>query len=224
MTAIAFLVLVGLLALAFISESSGPQTSTGPWRATTSYPLVIDGTSGVAGQPCIQSNGTVYCIGGQDGSGDPSSQVYSAPLTDQGIGNWTQAPNSYPTTIMFQPCVGSGGYVYCVGGIYNGDADEVAFAYYAPLTSSGLGQWRPTASYPIPVDSQACVASSGYVYCVGGENETAGTNATAAATNSAWYAPISASGIGHWNHTTAYPSGNFFPSCTLQASATESIE
>ena len=86
-------------------------------------------------------------------------------------------------------------------------------AYFSQLTSTGPGSWSLTTAYPVAVDSQACVSCSGYIYCVGGENETNGLNATAISTNSAWYAPLSASGIGNWTQTTAYSQAVAFPSC-----------
>ena len=210
-TAVIFVVLLVLVGITLYQQYSNSQPA-GPWHETTPYPLQASGGAGVAGQPCLESNGSVFCIGGQDVDGSPNSGTYSASLSSSGIGNWTSA-SPYPTAVMFQPCVSYGGYVYCVGGSYDNTADDIAFAYFAPLSASGLGEWKQTTSYPIPADSQACVASSGYVYCLGGENETAGTNATASYSSSAWYAPISSSGIGDWNRTTAYPGQTFFPSC-----------
>jgi hypothetical protein len=210
-TAVIFVALLALVGVSLYQQYS-VSAPAGPWHATTSYPLANNGAVGVAGQPCLASNDTIYCIGGQDVDGDPNSQVYTSSLTSGGLGNWSAA-GSYPTDVMFQPCVSYGGYAYCVGGSYDDSADDVAFAYYAPISTTGLGQWSATTSYPIPADSQACVASSGYIYCLGGENETAGTNATSAYSSSAWYAPLSSSGIGAWNRTTAYPSPVYFPSC-----------
>jgi hypothetical protein len=203
-----------LLLLVGVSLYQQYSTSSpaGPWHATTPYPLQANGASGVAGQPCFTSNSTLYCVGGQDVGGGPSSQVYSSILSSTGIGDWKSA-NPYPTEVMFQPCVAYGGYAYCLGGSYDRSADDIAFAYYAPLSAAGLGAWSPTTSYPIPADSMACVASSGYIYCLGGENETAGTNATSAYSSSAWYAPLSSAGIGGWNRTTSYPDQIYFPSC-----------
>lgn len=211
-TAVIFVVLVLLLGVTLYEQYTA-TTTAGPWQQTTSYPLQTGGGPGVAGQPCVAANSTVYCIGGQNIEGDPSSQIYSAPLSSSGVGNWTSA-GSYPSDVMFQSCLGYGGYVYCLGGIYDDSADDIAMAYYTSLSQSALGTWQETTSYPVPADSQACVASSGYIYCLGGENETAGTNASAIFASSSWYAPISSKGIGTWVHTTPYPDGIFLPACT----------
>lgn len=76
-----------------------------------------------------------------------------------------------------------------------------------------MGNWSSTTPYPIPADTMSCVSSSSYIYCVGGVNETDGSNADAAATNSVWFAPLSSSGIGAWEHTAAYPASVQYPTC-----------
>ncbi len=114
--------------------------------------------------------------------------------------------------------VSSDGFAYCVGGSYDDAGDDLASSYYAPLTSSGIGSWNSTTAYPAAIDSQACVTSSGYIYCLGGENETSGTNSTVTPTNSAWFASISSGGIGVWKHTTAYPSTVSFEACAASKS------
>ena len=66
------------------------------------------------------------------------------------------------------------------------------------------------------MDSQSCVASSSFIYCVGGNNETDGTNGTVAPSSSVWYAHLSASGIDKWSKTTPYPPNSFLPSCFVE--------
>jgi hypothetical protein len=206
-------VLLLLVALTFYLQYSAPQ-SNGPWVATTPYPLQVNGTPGVLGQSCVSSSSSLYCIGGEDASSEPHSTVYSAPITSSGLGNWTADPTSYPETIMFASCVTYSGYVYCVGGTHDGTGDDTTSSYFAPVEANSLGNWLATSPYPIATDSQSCTPSSGYIFCVGGENETSGTNATATNSNSAWYASLSPSGIGTWTRTTAYPGGVFFPGCS----------
>jgi len=213
-TAVALIGLLALVGLEFYLQSTASTRSVSAWSNMTPYPLETSGTAGVAGQSCVASNGTVYCIGGQDFTGGPHSTVYSAPLTSTGVGRWTNDTNAYPQEVMFQSCVADSSYVYCVGGVYDSTADDVPYAYYAPLTPSGVGAWKQTTSYPVPVDTESCVASSGYIYCIGGENQTSGTNSTSVPSNSDWFAKISPSGIGNWITATAYPQGIYFPVCT----------
>jgi hypothetical protein len=130
------------------------------------------------------------------------------------ITSWASDSNHYPQSIHGQACVAYSGYLYCVGGTYDDNGDDVASSYYAPLSSgSGVGKWNTTTAYPIPIDTQSCVGSSGYIYCIGGSNETDGTNADSTSSNSVWYAPLSSSGIGSWSHSTAYPGNLYFQSC-----------
>jgi hypothetical protein len=90
----------------------------------------------------------------------------------------------------------------------------VASSYYATLTNSGaIGEWMSTTPFPIPIDTESCVASSSHIYCIGGNNETDGEAEDAAPSNSVWFAPISSSGIGNWSQTTPYPSNDYFPDC-----------
>jgi hypothetical protein len=231
---IAVVIVVGLLAVFLYTDiatsassttSSGEQssntTSSGSsvassWVGGSAYPLEVSGTSGIVGQSCINSTSTVYCIGGIDYDGSPRNNVYSAEVSSTGMSGWT-SDTAYPQLIGLQSCVTSNGYAYCIGGSYDDAGDDIATSYFAPLTSSGIGSWTQTTPYPVAVDSQSCVSSSGYVYCVGGENETDGTNSTAIPSNSAWYAPISSSGIGTWSHTTAYPNTISFEDCAASS-------
>ena len=80
--------------------------------------------------------------------------------------------------------------IYCVGGAPSPYTD----AYYAAVSSGGVGAWTATTSYPVAFYGNDCLASNGYIYCVGG-----------GAANYVYYAPISSSGIGAWAGTSNYP-------------------
>jgi hypothetical protein len=211
---LAFAIILLLLVAVTIYLQYTASQSSGPWVPTSSYPLQVDGTAGVLGQSCVTSSSSVYCIGGENAAGDPNSTVYSAPISPSGIGNWTAAQHPYPQTIMFESCVTYSSYVYCVGGTHNSAGNDTTASYFAPVTTDGLGDWTVTSPYPVATDSQSCVPSSGYVFCIAGENETSGTNATATSSDSVWYANLSSSGIGTWARTAAYPGGTSFPGCS----------
>jgi hypothetical protein len=211
-------VLVGIVALFAYETLSSPKISnSSSWGAAAAYPLQLSGTFGVAGQQCVNDTNYIICVGGQDYNGGPRNEVYTSSYisaTTTNITSWTADSDVYPQSINGQACVTYSGYVYCVGGTYNDAGDDTASSYYAPVGSNGnVGPWNSTTPYPIAVDSQYCVSSSGYIYCVGGNNETDGTNADAASSNSVWYAALSSSGIGAWSHSNAYPSNLYFPSC-----------
>src|SRR6266550_4500299 len=91
----------------------------------------------------------------------------SVPTTGQ-VGSWNRT-TSYPLPLAAMSCVSSDGFAYCVGG-----GDEAAprgsgglnVTYYAPLSTSGVGQWIKTTDYPLAVQNPSCVTNSGYIYCV----------------------------------------------------------
>jgi hypothetical protein len=207
------IILAALVAVTLYTQLAAP-TNTGPWTKTYTYPLQVGGTSAVVGQSCVDSAGYVYCIGGDDANSNPSSAVYYAQASTVGVGNWTLSANPYPQSIEFESCVTASGYVYCVGGTHDADGDDTNASYYATLSPSGVGTWTETTPFPIATDALSCAATVGDLYCVGGENETTGTNATTVMSRSVWYASVSSTGIGTWNPSADYPAGLYFPGCS----------
>jgi len=59
------------------------------------------------------------------------------------------------------------------------------------------------------IQIESCALSSGYIYCVGG------ADSGGSPVSNVYYAPVSASGVGAWTATTAYPSGVFGQSCQI---------
>jgi len=210
---VAAVVLAILVGVTFYLQYTGTQ-NTGPWVATSAYPLQAGGNAGVLGQSCVTVSSSIYCVGGEDVNGAPHNSTYGATISSSGIGNWTLEQYAYPQSVMFESCVSGSIYVYCVGGTHDSKGDDVPNSYFAEVGANGLGNWTITSPYPVATDSLSCVPSSGYVFCMGGENETSGTNATATESNSVWYASMSPSGLGTWSRTTAYPAGMFFPGCS----------
>jgi len=139
----------------------------------------------------------------------------------------------------YNSCVQSGGYVYCIGGLTETTVISGYGDYTVPIpipTSSEVdgvdigtnvfaAQLSPTggiqgswgygpgygggAAYDL-----ACVASGGYIYCVGGDldsNPTTGLDGglsagSTSATNQVWSAQVlSGGGLGSWQQTTSYP-------------------
>jgi hypothetical protein len=204
---------VGFIAYAALTGPGPACTST--WNCGAGYPIEVGGTYGIAGQQCVGNATYIDCIGGQDVNTGPRNEVYSATFSASGnVTDWTASPNAYPQYINGESCVTYSGYLYCVGGSYNDALDDVASSYYASLSSSGaIGTWKSTTKFPIYIDTESCVASSSTIYCIGGNNETDGTNADSAPSNSVWFAPLSPSGIGNWTLTTPYPANDYFPDC-----------
>ena len=145
----------------------------------------------------------MYCVGGNnetDGSNadsTPSSSVWYAQLSSSGIGSWNHT-TAYPGGIYFPTCYSAGGFIYCLGGADSSD-NPVNTDFFAPLSSAGVGAWTQTTAYRVQASGQACAVSSGYIYCVGGE-EADGTY-----TSAAYYAQVSSGGIGAWQAAAGYP-------------------
>lgn len=211
------IVLLMVVIVALAAYSALAPKSSSPWKSAAEYPLQVSGAFGVSGQQCVSPTAYVYCIGGVDANAGPRNAVYTSSAISSSSGNitgWTPDSNLYPRSMHAQACVATSGFVYCVGGTYDDAGDDVNSSYYAPLGSDGVvGTWTSTTAYPAPVDSQYCVASSGYVYCVGGWNEADGTNGTGVKSGAVYYAPLSSLGIGSWSQSTPYPANAYFPSC-----------
>jgi len=206
-------VLIIAVAGTFAFELLGSKApSSSVWSPAADYPIAVDGTIAIAGQQCVNSTAYIYCVGGQDANVGPRDEVFSARASGN-ISGWTEQ-TPYPKTINGQSCVAYTSYLYCVGGTNDVGGDDIAASYFAAIGSQGtLGTWEATTAFPIPIDSQSCTAYGGYIFCVGGNNETDGTDADSTSSNSAWYAQLSSDGLGTWMRTTAYPQNVFFPSC-----------
>ena len=216
MIALAVIAVVAVAGIVAYSMLSTPQPScTSIWRCAAPYPLQGGGTVGVAGQQCGGNSTEIYCVGGVDASGGPRNQVYSANISASGnITGWRQEPGTYPQNVSGQGCAAISGYLYCVGGIRDNTGDDLSASFYTKiLANGGLGSWQPTTPYPVPIDSESCVGWSSHIYCIGGNNETGGTESNVAPSGTVWFAPVNSSGIGEWVRTTPYPPGIFVPSC-----------
>ena len=176
------------------------SSGVGTWTATTPYPATI------YLQSCVSGENYIYCVGGFL-AGNNSNAVYFASLSSSGVGAW-KATSSYPTTIDGQSCRASGGYIYCVGGsTLSGPIGNAV--YFAKQTSSGVGTWKSTTSYPTNIEGQSCSVSGptlpSYIYCVGGS--------TPSITNAVYLATLTSSGVGTWKSSTSYPTNIEGQSC-----------
>ncbi len=167
------------------------SSGVGSWTSTASYP------ADVFGQSCATYSGYIYCVGGEFSNGDVTYGVAYASVSSSGVGTWSYSSN-YPKDIAYESCVTGSGYIYCIAG--EGDSHVlIDNVYYAAISSSGVGAWSSTTSYPTDIYDQSCTAYAGYIYCVGGYNTSSSF------TNAVYYTPISSSGVGNWGSTTSYP-------------------
>ena len=183
----------GTLADAGVTDTGDSGSGLlGPWNSTADYPLAAKACAGsapdlyCAEQTCVASSSHVYCVGGGTDS------TYFSAVSSAGLGPWTSTTN-YPIAARGQSCVIDANVIYCVGGALGGGdggaLTSTASAYFAPLSSMGVGDWAATTAFPT-ADLAGCVASGGYIYCLSG---------------TPYYAPLTASGIGAWAPTQGPP-------------------
>ena len=98
----------------------------------------------------------------------PYNYVYYAPISSTGIGTW-QATTRYPVRMVGAGCSIYNGYIYCVGTGANPVKNPFNYVYYAPVSSTGIGTWTSTTSYPVSMDYAYCeIPGSGGGYFGGG--------------------------------------------------------
>jgi hypothetical protein len=140
------------------------------------------------------------------------SLSYLPVASGETLGAWnstTDWKNSDLTGITAQSCVTYSGYIYCVGGFLGGGAGPQDEVEYASLSSSGVGTWYSSTTYPTGFDDGSCAAFNGYIYCVGGDIDTNGDFTT-----NVYYATVSSSGVGTWTlATNPYPLAIAAESC-----------
>ena len=190
----------------FPSAPGSASASTGSWVETTCYPTAPEGLS------CVTSSQYMYCVGGRDWVWpnydhiDVVNNTYYAQLSPSGIGQWIPS-TPYPMATMDESCVTKASFIYCVGG-NSGNADNgTANAYFAPLSSSGIGNWTSTTSYPDVGDPQ-CALDLSYIFCVGSSGQFEGET---------YFAPLTDHGIGSWGESVPLPP--VYTGCALSNTA-----
>ena len=190
-------------------NSIGYKLSTS--TVTSSTTTISQSNSTIPAQSYANSTTTTvdytYCVG--SGTYPYNQSYYTAfePLIDYygpTSGRWTST-QPYPVGVAGPSCTISNGYIYCVGGSYNGTPTRSAF--YANVTVNGIGQWINTTGYPVPFSMAGCSSYNGFIYCV--------SDSGLAYENRTYYAKLSPGGIGAWAESSLYPKNISGPSCTI---------
>lgn len=109
------------------------STGIGTWSTGTVYPQATNRLG------CVAYSGYIYCVG-------PSTNVYYAPISSTGVGTWTST-TSYPTSQSANSCVlASNNYLVCNSAYQGGSTTGTVYA--APVSSTGVGTWTASSSYP----------------------------------------------------------------------------
>src|SRR6267143_3032197 len=138
------------------------------------------------------------------------SAIWIQPVSASVI-SWSATTN-YPSGIVSQSCVVSSGFGYCIGGATTpgGIFTPTNAVYFASISSSGVGSWSASTSYPATIFRHSCLVNSGIVYCIAGQSPTGATNAT-------YYAALTSSGVGSWSASTAFPRAIYGQSCVADS-------
>jgi hypothetical protein len=198
------------------------SSGIGAWASTTSFPG--EGVSPV----CTISSEYVYCFNTQS----HLNQLYYAPLSSSGVGAWTGTTSlpsynitasgmNFPAAVLPHSCVASQIYIYCIANIMPGGGPPFPpndAVYFAPISSSGVGAWTSTTTYPNLAQGLSCAFSGDYIYCVGGTTNYSfdGHTTVDGDTNAVYYAQVQSSGgLGPWTSTASYPVPIDDQSCSI---------
>ncbi len=173
----------------------------GAWSSTASLPAVRTwGKLQAAG-------GSLYYIGGQDGSGAAQSTVYYATPSSGSISAWGTTTNSLPAARTKFGAAVWNNRLYVVGGLDN-TASATSTVYVSPQLNSGgniTSAWITTSTpFNIARSGLTAIAYANNLYVIGGYN---GTNYL----SDGQYAQIITSGTnagnitGSWSYTTSLP-------------------
>ncbi len=124
----------------------------------------------------ISGQGTIYVIGGLDGSGTATATVYYASLNADGTipdvssaSTWTTT-TSLPKELFAEGAAIYHGYIYIAGGNDSG-GNPVANVYYAKINKDGsLGSWATLSSLPAVRAYHQLLAVAGTLYVIGGDS------------------------------------------------------
>ncbi|MEI9914395.1 MAG: hypothetical protein WDN66_05495 [Candidatus Saccharibacteria bacterium] len=161
------------------------------WSTTTVLPAARSLMSTVV------NNGYIYLIGGSTTS-ITATVIYSQINSNGTIGSWNTT-TSLPSATVYSSAVAYNGYVYEIGGSVGGS--PVTTVDYAKFNSNGtIGSWTATSTLPLIRADASAAAYNGYIYEIGGFNNSGSVNTV-------YYAPVNADGtLGSWNTTTVLPS------------------
>jgi hypothetical protein len=143
-------------------------------------------------------NNTIYVAGGYNGGETESSNIYSAQIQSNGsLSSWT-TQTSLP--IVTDAQAGAiNGYLYEIGGFDN-LGNVLTNTYYTKINADGtLAGWSQTSPLPQPESNFGAIAANGFVFSIGGQNQSA-------ATSSFYITAVNGNGsLGSWSSGTSLP-------------------
>lgn len=166
--------------------------SVGAWTETRPLPI------GLAQHGAIIYGDYLYVLAGDRVTPD----VRFSKIDSSGnLGQWMIMDTDFDLGAQRDnfPTVAYNGYLYAIGGNVAGrDATSVLHSPVNTIDGS-TGFWTPTLAMPGPLSFHAAVINNGYIYVLGGTNDSTDTSAVL-------YARINSNGeIDSWNQTTPLP-------------------
>jgi len=154
------------------------SSGIGPWTETTDYGAA-SGSAGTGGIPvdsnaCVDNAGYIYCVGGTGANYTVISDVFSAPVSSNGVGAWTENTDYGAASgsdgkggepVYGTSCVVYFSYIICIGGDTTGSVGTSNVFY--GQDGNILGWKESEEGYVVVTYWDDCVESYGYVYCWG---------------------------------------------------------
>jgi hypothetical protein len=189
-----------------ITLNGGNNGDLTPWKATTSLSTANADHAGVI------HNGFLYIVGGGNSGTAVNTVMYAKINADGTLGSWTTSGSTLPATRQSLSSVVVNGYLYALGGETGGTA--VNTVYFAKLNQDGtVGAWQ-TNPYNLPVitSRNAAVTANGYIYEMGGGQNSTGGSATA----NVYSAKVNADGsTSSWSTPNAMPAARYEHAATV---------
>lgn len=177
-------------------NSDGSLASS--WQTGPSTPNPYNSLSGAV------YNGYLYILGGAYGG--QNSTVYYVKINSDGslASSWTQTASMNTARSNFQT-IAYGGYLFAIGGQGTSSSNNLNTVESAAIKSDGtLGSWNFTTSFATPRQLEMAVASNGYLYVIGGQDNSSNP------LGDTQYASINGGGtLGTWQTTTSLSAARY---------------
>jgi hypothetical protein len=202
----------------------------GSWAATTTFPSSSPNMPNRYDLGAVAYNGYLYVMGGvaNVSTGDCTNYcngVFYAPINSNGtIGSWAQTGTFTATSMPARANFGAvayNGYLYVLGGHGTSSSGDCTATgnlcngtFYAPINANGtIGSWTSTTAFTstaMPARTNfGAVAYNGYLYVLGGSDNTASGDCTSSYCNGVFYAPLDPAGVtSTYTTTTTFPSSS----------------
>lgn len=123
----------------------------------------------------VEYNGYVYLVGGA-GPGQSDATLYAKINSNGSIASWATSPNNLPTGNFRLTAVAFNGYLYAIGG-RNGPALDTVYRAEINSETGEPGAWTlESTTLPVPLYYASSFVYQGYIYLVGGNDNSSGYN------------------------------------------------